>query len=248
MIALLSCRPGEPIELPVLRILATDSLYSAPTVVAPLLVRVKLVNHGTGWHEGVLVRFEGSASVTTYLPAARAGQSTPAGAVDLAGPGIVAGRDSSEVLLHLRPGRYGILCWTRDHVKRGAIVPFTVSGPARPEPPSPPTAETVELREYNFGLSAPLRAGPQLVRVANHGTRLHELALYRLEAGRSFLDFAGWYRRQEGPPPAFPVGGVASIAPGGTVLWPVTLHSGGYFMVCGVKEGAQAPRTAWDDP
>src|SRR5687767_15072371 len=120
---------GGPAQPRLLRLEASDFTFAAPATVAAGLTRVRLVNRGSEWHEALITRLPAGTSAEAYLAAARAGESFPVGAVDFGGPGVVPMGDSSEVVLRLPPGRYAIVCWSGNHVKRGMIATLTVAEP-----------------------------------------------------------------------------------------------------------------------
>jgi uncharacterized cupredoxin-like copper-binding protein len=222
-----------------LRLIASDNAFEVPARVRGGLVTVRLVNQGHSWHEALIVALADSASVATYLDAAKAGSDFPAGASDVSGPGIVGPGDSSEVVLRLAPGRYAVVCWTDNHVKAGMIAALEVTGSSPPSPGAPAAETELGLLDFHFDLSQPLRAGRQVIQIANRGKRTHEVAVYRLAEGRTVADFGAWLATRDGAPPAWPVGGAASMESGRETWATLTLPPGHYFMACGVPEGDQ---------
>lgn len=238
---MLSCgRPDAgPVELPLLRLEANDFTFSAPQRAAGGLTRVRLVNHGPSWHEALITRLPDGVTAEAYLSEARAGKAFPVAAVDLGGPGKVATGDSSEVVITLEPGQYAIVCWSDNHVKAGMLsaVVITVdsSGAQRVAGPAP-TGE-VQLEDFKITHdSATYRQGANVLRVRNTGQRPHDLTYYRLEEGKTLRDFGVWYATREGPPPAVPVGGIVTLAPGKEGLVSLNLPPGRYFAGCGTPE------------
>ena len=231
---------ARPRETPVLRLVATDMKFDAPTTIPAGLTRVRLVNQGQVWHAALVTRLPDSANVEDYLAEAREGKSFPVSATDVGGPGQTAVGDSSEVVLPLEPGRYAVVCWSDDHVKSGMIAPLVVeaTGADSARAPEAPAADAeLSLQDFRFVHAAPFRSGPQVLRVRNEGVRPHNVQLYRLEPGRTLRDFGAWRASRTGPPPAVPVGGMDTMAPGKEGWLPLTLEPGRYFIACGTPEG-----------
>ena len=110
------------------------------------------------------------------------------------------------VLLTLTPGQYGLLCFIPD--------------PDRVR------------HDYGFALSAPLRAGHQVIAVPNEGTQSHMLVFLRLEPGKTPADYVRWAERRDGPPPARTFGGTTGMAPGVLNTIEMDLQPGEYGLMC----------------
>ena len=248
LIACTADRPDDtPRELPLLRLEARDFTFTGPASVPSGLTRIRLVNHGAEWHEAVITRLSDSTTTDTYLAAARAGQSFPAGAHDVGGPGQVATGDSSDVVISLEPGRYAIVCWAASHVKAGMIAPLvitvneassgrTAAGDADTTGAPAATGEVL-LEDFRIVHDSGIyRPGANVLRVLNTGERPHDLTFYRLEPGKTVRDFGEWFRTRQGTPPAMPVGGMVTLAPGRDGWVELDLPPGSYFAACGTPE------------
>jgi hypothetical protein len=100
-------------------------------------------------------------------------------------------------------------------------------------------AATGEIRLEDFSIahdSAAYRTGANVLRVRNTGRRPHDLTFYRLEPGRTARDFGVWYASRNGPPPATPVGGMVTLAPGREGWVELDLPPGSYLAACGTPE------------
>ena len=244
--SLMSCeskRAEAPAELPLLRLEAHDFAFTTPAEVAPGLTRVRLINHGPSWHEALITRLPEGVESDAYLAAARAGESFPVGATDFGGPGKVATGDSSEVIVDLEPGRYVVVCWSDNHVTSGMLASLLITVSAdsgtRQAGAAPVDSATGEVRLVDFRIehdSGLYRSGTNVLRVRNTGQRPHDLTYYRLEPGKTLQDFGQWFATREGPPPAVPVGGVVTLAPGRENLVRLELTPGQYFAGCGTPE------------
>ncbi len=232
---------APPGELPLLRLEARDFTFSATPRVAAGPTRVRLVNHGPAWHEALITRLPDGVTAEAYLAEARAGKAFPVGAVDQGGPGKVAAGDSSEVVLVLQPGRYVIVCWADDHVTAGMLLALEVAadGRAAMEGGTAAPAPTGEVRLEDFTIvhdSSAYRRGSNVLHVRNTGARPHDLTFYRFAEGKGIQDFGAWYATRQGPPPAVPVGGTATLAPGRDGLLMLNLPPGRYFAGCATPE------------
>ncbi|MEZ4621112.1 MAG: hypothetical protein R2867_37190 [Caldilineaceae bacterium] len=59
---------------------------------------------------------------------------------------------------------------------------------------TPPTPDvTVTMRDFSFGLSAPIRAGEQVIQVTNADDELHELFIYQLQPSVTLADFMTFF-------------------------------------------------------
>lgn len=235
-VALGGCHTAGP--APAITFIAHDFGYEMPARIPAGLVRLRLVNRGAEVHEGMLTRLTGgTASAAGYVDSVRAGVNFPAYATDVGGPGLSAAGDSSTVWLNLEAGRYAVICWKGDHLRRGMAHDLEVidSASLGPVPLLPQPSATVTLADYAFGVSAALRPGRQLIHLRNDGTEPHEADLFRLPEGVTVKDYIRWVEAGEtGTPPAEPVGGIGDLAPGREIWLEVTLSPGRYFWFCEV--------------
>lgn len=235
--------------LPLLRLEARDFAFTGPAVTTAGLTRIRLVNRGPNWHEALVTRLPEGVAAEAYLAGARAGEAFPVGAVDVGGPGKIAAGDSSDVVVTLAPGRYVVVCWADNHVKAGMLASLVVTASeGGPSATSAEAADTAgapaasgEVRLGDFRIvhdSGTYRRGKNVLRVRNTGERPHELTFYRLQSGRTAQDFGVWYATRRGPPPAVPVGGIVTLAPGRDGWVEVDLLPGQYLAACGTPESA----------
>ena len=222
------------------RFVATDLQFAGPDTVPAGLVRIRLVNNGQVWHEALITRLPDGATVQTYLAGAQAGAEFPAAAIDVGGPGQIAAGDSSDVVLRLTPGRYAVVCWSDNHVKAGMVVSLVVTGADEAATAQAPPADAeLLLEDYKFTHATPYKAGRQLLHVRNTGQRPHNMQIYHLDPGKTLQDFGAWFATRQGAPPATPVGGISTMAPGTEAWASLDLRSGKYFVACGTPEGGK---------
>lgn len=236
VLALMPATSERVKPIAVVTITTTDYAFQAPDTVSAGLVELRLVNRGPGLHHVWLVRLDPGHRAVDVLKGFHEGRPTPAWAHDLGGPNVPAAGQPSVVVVTLAPGRYGLLCFIPDpdrvrHLMKGMVKELTVVGPARSGAPPRPTV-TVKLVDYGFMLSAPLRAGHQVIAVRNEGTQSHMLVFLRLEPGKKPADYVRWAERREGPPPARTFGGTTGLAPGMLNTIEIDLKPGEYGLMC----------------
>jgi hypothetical protein len=115
---------------------------------------------------------------------------------------------------------------------KGMVRPLTVTGPARTGVAEPSADIVIKLVDYDFQLSKPLTAGRHTIRIENAGPQEHELAIVRLEPGKTPADFAAWGMKQVGPAPGKMLGGVSGIVPGMHASIDVDFTPGRYGFLC----------------
>jgi uncharacterized cupredoxin-like copper-binding protein len=243
VLAIAACRRQTEPDLPLMRIVSHDYGYEMPARMPAGLVHVRLVNQGPDIHEAMVIRFTGAGSAAGYVDSVRADVDFPAFGEDMGGAGLAAPGDSTDVYLHLAPGRYAIVCWKGDHLSRGMARDFvvvadsTTAGAGRGPAPDPHADLSIIMTEYSYQLSGPVSAGRHLIRVENRGAQPHEADLIRLGPGKTPHDYIAWLDGgEQGLPPAEVAGGVGDFVAGRTVWMDVTLPPGHYFIICQVPD------------
>jgi hypothetical protein len=119
------------------------------------------------------------------------------------------------------------------------VRPIEVTATSVASAPEPASDLTITMKDYTWDVSAPLTAGPHVIRVENAGPQLHEIQVMQLAPGKSAKDLQAWMMGgMKGPPPAKPVGGYAGLAPGLHGFFTTTLAAGKYVFVCYVPDKA----------
>jgi len=232
---LAACHPAP--EPPTLVLTARDFAYHMPDQVPAGLVHLRLVNQGADLHEAVLVRLTGTqASAGAYVDSVRANVEFPSFGTDVGGPGLTLPGATADVWVTLAPGRYAVVCWKGDHLRRGMAHDLTVIPSSRPAV-SPPSAQaTMRLLNYAFQVTGDFQVGPQVIHIQNAGTEYHEADLFRLPEGKTPEDYLHWLEQGEGGlPPVEPVAGLGDLAPGGEIWVQATLRPGRYFWICRIS-------------
>jgi hypothetical protein len=141
----------------------------------------------------------------------------------------------------LEPGNYIIVCFVpaldgMPHLMKGMLRPLTVVGPPR-EAAEPAADLVIKLVDFDFQLSGPLAAGHRTIRVENAAGQPHEVALVRLQPGKTAEDFGAWGMKPEGPAPGAVFGGISGIMPGAHAFAIVDLPAGDYALMCFFPDG-----------
>lgn len=251
ILAAAACAPSADTETPMLVaapvavFTATEYAFSGPDTLSAGATTFRMVSAGQELHHLTLVRFDDGHTLEEFLAALGSGGPPPAWAHFAGGPNPPVPGEASEATAVLTPGSWAMVCLVpapdgMPHLMKGMGKAFTVV--ASSAPAAEPEAQIVmTLREYDFDLSAPLTAGTHTIRVENGGTQDHEVALVRLEAGKTAQDMAAYVDGMEagtaaGPPPGAPMGGIAGMAVGGRNWFTVTLTPGEYALLCFVPD------------
>ena len=225
-------------------ITAWDYAFDAPDTAVAGFTEITLVNKGPELHHVQLIKLGAGKTLSDVFAALQAGGPPPAWVTDVGGPNAPAPGGTAVVSVELDAGRYAALCFIPSpdgtpHVMKGmareiVVVP-AARKPARTLATS--TAETtMTLSDYDFVLSAPLRAGKQQIRVRNAAAQPHEVFIVRLDAGRTPADILKWIEKHDGPPPGLPLGGTTGIASGGENIVSVDLEPGNYALLCFIPD------------
>lgn len=190
----LSCRPTAK-EPPPFHVVATDAGFEAPAGLAAGLRHIIYENHGTKIHEAMLVRLATGMTPDDYAAQVKKGELFPKGALDYSGPGLMSPGQTAEMWLRVDPGNYVLICW--NHAKTITLHPFTVEDVGAPDHNPPKEDLVIKLLDYRFELSRPLHKGTQVIRVETPGPSMHELDLFRLQAGQTLADVHRWSKQKE---------------------------------------------------
>jgi hypothetical protein len=215
-----------------------DYAFQMPDRIEAGLIHIRLVNGGTEPHHVYLIKLPDGKTTADLLREAKS-ERLPDWAESVGGPNTPGPGGESEAIVALEPGNYVAICVIpshdgQAHVMKGMLKPFTVVG--RLGRVVEPRADvTVELSNYDFGLSHPLTAGSRLIRFENRASQDHEMLFVKLAPGKRAADFLTWVQDPQGPPPVFAMGGVTPFAPGRTVVVRSDLSPGTYALYCFVN-------------
>jgi uncharacterized cupredoxin-like copper-binding protein len=222
-----------PIALNDYSIAVPSKLTAGPT-------RFVATNHGKEEHQMTLVHLRDGQTLGDVLGAL---SGDTAQAIEdsqlVVGPQAVAPGATQEVAVDLPAGDYVALCAIPSpsdgmpHAAKGMVAQFTVTGP-RTKGTAVPSGPTIELHDYSFTLPDDFD-GRGLFRVENDGKKPHEVAVYRVAAGKTYEDAKAYLTTTpppSGPSPVTPMGGVTIISPGQVGATALDLDPGTYVFLC----------------
>jgi hypothetical protein len=228
----------------VVTITATDFAFQAPDTLEAGATTFRLANMGKEMHHAFLIRLEQGKTPRDLAEAMKGGDGPfPTWAVPMGGPNTSAPGSglATEATVDLVPGRYLMLCVIPSpdgvpHLAKGMSKEFVVV-PAKGETAKAPAPTlTMRLTDYAFELSKPLTAGRHVIRVVNEAEQPHEVVIARLAPGKTAADLAAWVEKQDGPPPAMPVGGTVGMAKGVVNDVPLEVAPGEYALLCFIPD------------
>jgi uncharacterized cupredoxin-like copper-binding protein len=155
---------------------------------------------------------------------------------EVGGPNAAAPGVESNATVMLEPGNYALICFVDiggpPHFMKGMLKGLRVVSATGPVAAKPAPDVTVTLVDYNFKLSAPVRAGMRTIRVQNSGAQHHEVELVQLAPGVSATTFMKWIEKMEGPPPGKALGGVSGLESGMSAYFTADFSPGNYALIC----------------
>jgi hypothetical protein len=231
-----ACRSAPP-GPNVVTVTAHDFAFEAPAEIPAGLTTFRLVNAGPSIHHLQLIKLDDGKTADDYVAALKAGGPPPRWASLAGGPNPPEPGSSTSATVELEPGSYAMICFVPGadgvpHLFKGMVHPFKVTGTAPAAVAEPKADLTVKLVDFDFQLSAPLTAGKHTIRVENAGSQPHEIALIRLEPGKTPADIGAWAEKPVGPLPGTLEGGVSGIMPGAHAWAEVDLPPGDYALMC----------------
>ena len=227
-------------------ITAWDYAFDAPDTAVAGMTEITLVNKGPELHHVQLIRLDDGKKLSDLFAALGKGHGPPSWAHEAGGPNTPVPGGTSVASVNLEVGRYALLCFIpspdgKPHVMKGMAREFVVVPGTGAKNVAQPEAKgsapvTITLTDYDFGLSAPLVAGKQRIRVVNVAAQAHEVFLVKLGEGRTPADIVAWVEKPNGPPPGMPFGGTTGIGTGGENIVSVDLAPGEYALLCFVPD------------
>ena len=222
---------------------ATDFAFTGPATVEAGVVELAVDNQGAEDHQLGLFLLHDGVDAGTVLGAVGAAGTLEAGreyGTWIAGPNLVAPTKEGSVVMDLRPGHYLVACVMpsasdgQPHAMKGMLANLEVT------PTNAPAAAigdselpTIQLKDFEFVLPDDF-TGHDPVIVENDGSQIHELAIVRLEDGKTPDDVLA-YEMQPPPrtnPPFTSIGGTTFLDPGERVRLDLDLEPGEYALVC----------------
>ncbi|MGH2628088.1 MAG: hypothetical protein ACRDHY_15730, partial [Anaerolineales bacterium] len=248
--AAVGCAPreqqaGEEAAAPagpnVVEIVATEYAFQMADTVPAGPTTFRLVGQGVEPHHAMVIRLD-EGKTFADLQATTAGP-PPAWAVAVGGPNPPpSGGGIAETSMTLQPGNYVVMCFIpapdgAPHFMKGMVKQITVIPTDVPR--TLPTADvTMTLHDYSFETTPSLTAGRHVIRVVTEAEQPHEVALIKLDSGKTTQDFlAAMAAMEQGKAPPAPLpgtfmGGVAGLARGTDNYFSVDLTPGDYALIC----------------
>jgi hypothetical protein len=219
----------------VVNVTGEDFRFDAPDVIPAGLTEFRFLNKGPSLHHMAILKLTGDKTIDDLRAALANPGPAPAWVKEMGGPNAPdPGREANATMM-LEPGNYALICFVDiggpPHFAKGMVRPFRVV-PAKSAAAKPRADVTVSLVDYNFKLSAPIRAGTRTLRVHNVARQHHEVELVQLNSGSTLGDFMKWMEKMEGPPPGKALGGVAGMDPGMSQYFTANFTPGNYALIC----------------
>lgn len=219
---------------------ATEFAFAAPATIPAGLTTVRLVNQGREMHHVQLVKLAEGHTAAELLQQGEG--PLPAWATFVGGPNVHAPGAHSEATLVLEAGEYALVCFIPSpdgvpHIAKGMVKPLTVSPAQSDAEVQAPVADVrMTLHDYSFAIDPEISAGRHTIQVANAAQQPHEVALMRLAPGKTPQDLLAWIERQQGPPPATPLGGTSLLSAGEINQITADFEPGEYVLLCFVPD------------
>ncbi len=193
-----------------------------------------------GFHMLWIVRLDSGRTAADFHRAAQAGETEKVGR-NLGGPGFAVPPRTTNATLTLAPGNYVLACFigsaredrSRYHLLNGMFKAITVV-PAASTPAAAPQPDIVMrvTADGAVGLSAPVTAGRQLIRVENGRVKAYEFQIRRVLPGHTTAEVLAWRLGDNPgtPMPFEPWGGLSDVPAGGSLLTTMTFEPGDYLV------------------
>ena len=232
---------------PKVTIVARDYSFSAPPTLPAGYVDVSVENKGKEDHQVQFVKL-GSMSLDAFKAAAF---KTDIGAVQKStvfagGPNLASAGKTTTATVKLDLGKYAVVCFIpansdgKPHVAHGMITVVNVAKTPASDEKRPSAASTITLRDFSFAVPKGF-TGQGVVDISNRGKQVHEMAIVKLEPGKTLKDAKSFLLTPPGtPPPAGPppfagipgIGGVTGISPQQHAWLDMKLTPGNYVLLC----------------
>lgn len=231
---------AAPAPPPVVTITAKDYSYDAPDTIASGMVTIRLVNQGPELHHVQLFRLDSghtAAELAEGLKRMKPTDPPPPWIHEVAGPNTPVPGGEQRVTQDLLPGNYAIVCMIPSpdqipHAMKGMIRALTVVPSTVASAPAPVSDISVTMTDYAWAVTPAITSGKHIIRLENSAEQPHEMFIAQLAPGKTVGDLAAWVEKQNGPPPAKPIGGTSGMVKGAVVYLPVDLEPGEYGLYC----------------
>jgi hypothetical protein len=220
---------------------AKEFAFEGPDTIPAGLTAFHLTDAGQELHHLSLIKLDQGKTFADLQAAFKAGGPPPEWLVEYGGVNPPAPGESATAMQVMEPGNYAVVCFVESadhvpHMAKGMMKPLTVTASANANMTEPTADVTLTLSDYTFGLSKPLVAGKQMIKVENTATQPHEVVLVQLAPGKTIEDVGKWVFDMKGPPPGKPIGGIPGFVPGKRAYFEANLAPGDYGMICFIPD------------
>jgi hypothetical protein len=220
----------------VVHVSGEDFKFDAPDIIPAGLTEFRFLNKGPSLHHMAVLKLTDGKTVDDLRAVLANPGPPPSWVKEMGGPNAPAPGMESNATMVLEPGNYVLICFVDiggpPHFTKGMVKGLRVVPATGAVAPKPKADVTVDLLDYSFKLSSPVRGGKRTIRVHNVGKQHHEVELVQLAPGASLADFMKWMEKMEGPPPGKALGGIAGIEPGMSQYFSEDFTPGEYALIC----------------
>ena len=224
----------------VVQVTGEDFKFDAPDVIPAGLTEFRFLNKGPALHHMAILKLSGGKTIDDLRAVLANPGPFPSWVKEVGGPNAPAPGLEANATLKLEPGNYALICFVDiggpPHFAKGMVRALRVVPEKSPSVMRPKADVTMQLVDYNFKLTSPIRAGTRTIRVQNVGKQNHEVELVQLAANETAGDLLKWLGKMEGPPPGKPLGGIAGIQPGMSQYFRADFTPGNYALICFVPD------------
>jgi len=219
----------------IVKVVGEDFKFDAPDTVPAGLTEFRFLNKGPALHHMAVLKLTDGKTIDDLRKLLANPGPPPTWVKEMGGPNAPAPGVEANATMTLEPGNYALICFVDidgpPHFTKGMVRPLRVV-PAPTSAASVKADVTLDLFDYNFKLSSPIRAGTRTIKVHNIGQQHHEIELVQLAPGVTVPDFMKWMQKMEGPPPGKALGGVAGMESGMTQYFSADFAPGNYALLC----------------
>jgi hypothetical protein len=233
--------------IPEVKITAADYTFAMPAEVPAGYVNVTIDNTGKESHQVGFVKL-GSMTFDQFKAVANKtniGAVKP-GTVFLGGPNGADPGQKTSAIVKLDAGDYAVVCFIpantdgKPHSAHGMVSPVKVVSTDESDEVAPKPDSTITLGDFSFTMP-PAFTGKGTVDISNQGSQVHELAIVKLNPGKTVADAKAFFLTPPGtPPPSGPppftsipgLGGVTGLSPQQHAWLDMNLTPGNYVLIC----------------
>jgi len=234
-------------SIPEYEIKAKDYSYEAPQEMQAGWVRIHLINEGQKPHHVQFLRLKDGVTLEQFQAALQKGEMDALPLVNFyGGVGVESPSAQGTVEVNLTEGQYVLACFVSDedqipHLAKGMIMPVkVVAGKAQTAAQTPNPDVTVNMKDFTFDMPTEVKAGKSTWEIINNGPEPHEMALVKLDEGKTLQDVVAAMQSNPMVPPDFvqDAGGMQAIDSGMTGYMEADMTPGNYIALCFVPDPA----------